>query len=169
MKRSSIIAILTIVAMALLAGCSGEPVAKSGDTVKVKYRVSLEDGTVVDSSATDDPLEFTLGSGQIIPGVENAVIGMKIGDADTVIVIPEEAYGPYRQEMIGQINRGEFPADMELVVGGQLSMPQPNGGFIPVTIVAVDDTMVTLDANHPLAGKTLTFALELKEIVAPVP
>ncbi len=169
MKRSTIIAILTVVAMALLAGCSGEPVAKSGDTVKVKYKVSLEDGVVVDSSATEEPLEFTLGSGQIIPGVENAVVGMKVGDADTVTVIPEEAYGPHRDDMIGQVKRTDFPPEMELSIGQQLSMPQSNGGFLPVTIIAMDDTTVTLDANHPLAGKTLTFELELKEIVAPMP
>jgi len=169
MKVSTISAILLVVAMALLAGCSGDPVVKSGDTVKINYKVSLEDGLVVDSSTVDAPLQFTIGSGQIIPGVENAVLGMKVGDADTVTVIPEEAYGPRRDEMIGQVKRTDFPPEIELEIGRQLSMPQPNGGFLPVKIVAMDDSMVTLDANHPLAGETLTFELELIEIMAPAP
>ncbi|UCD16968.1 MAG: peptidylprolyl isomerase [Candidatus Zixiibacteriota bacterium] len=169
MKNLIIGAILLTFATALLPGCSGDRAVKSGDTVKVDYKVALEDGSVVDSSATGQPLQFTLGAGNIIPGVENAVIGMKVGDSKSVSIPPEEAYGPRRDDMIGNVRRSEFPQDMSLTVGQRLQMPQPNGGFIPVTVVAITDTMVTLDANHPLAGQTLNFDLQLVEIMEAAP
>jgi peptidylprolyl isomerase len=138
--------------------------AKESDTVKVHYTGRLNDGTVFDSSVDREPLEFTLGEGQVIPGFEEAVIGMNLGDSKTVAIPADQAYGPYRQEMLVVIGRGEFPTSITPEIGQHLQVRQADGQVILVTIAEVTDSTVTLDANHPLAGQDLTFEIELVEI-----
>lgn len=141
--------------------------AKSGDTVKVHYTGKLaDDGTVFDSSEGRDPLEFAIGEGQIIPGFEQAVIGMAEGESKTVEIPSEEAYGPHRPEMVLEVDREQIPEDIEVKTGQQLQVQHPSGQQIPVVVTGIADTKVTLDANHPLAGQTLKFDIELVKVGA---
>ncbi len=136
--------------------------AKSGDTVQVHYTGRLEDGSVFDSSDGRDPLEFQLGSGMVIPGFDQGLTGMSVGEKKTIHIPAEEAYGPVNEEMILQIERSQIPPDLPLELGMQLNMHQDgNGQVVPVKVVEVTDESVTLDANHELAGKDLIFDLEL--------
>jgi len=136
--------------------------AKSGDTVQVHYTGRLEDGSVFDSSDGRDPLEFQLGSGMVIPGFDQGLTGMTVGEKKTIHIPADEAYGPVNEEMIIQIERDQIPPDLPLELGMQLNMHQDgNGQVVPVKVVEVTDESVTLDANHELAGKTLIFDLEL--------
>lgn len=137
--------------------------AKSGDTVRVHYTGTLNDGTVFDSSRGQDPLEFQLGGGQVIPGFDDAVTGMAVGEERTVTIPAAEAYGPHRSDLTVDVDRGQLPDDMEPTVGQQLQVSRGGQNF-RVTVAAVSSETVTLDANHPLAGEDLTFALELVEI-----
>ena len=139
---------------------------KNGDTVHIHYTGTLSDGTTFDSSQGRDPLAFQVGAGQIIPGLDAAIPGMAVGDTKTVNVPCEEAYGPVNPGMRQDIPRAEIPADIPVEIGTRLQMQAPNGQPIPVVVVASDDTTVTLDANHPLAGKDLTFNIELVAINA---
>lgn len=141
-------------------------VAKSGDTVKVHYTGKLEDGTEFDSSVGAEPLEFDLGAAQVIEGFENAIIGMKEGETKTVVIPVEQAYGPINEEYVLKAPRDNMPPDLDPFVGLQLLMPVPNAEPVPVIITEVSDVEITLDANHPLAGKELTFELELVGILA---
>lgn len=140
---------------------------KDGDTVKVHYTGTLtEDGTVFDSSQDREPLEFTLGEGKLIPGFEKAVVGMEEGDETTVEIESGDAYGQRREDLELEVAKSDLPDNIEPEVGMQLQMQQQeNGQAIPVQITAVEDELVKLDANHPLAGKDLTFDIELIEIV----
>lgn len=138
--------------------------AKKGDKVKVHYTGRLDDGTVFDSSANSDPLEFTIGSGAIIPGFEQAVIGMTQGESKTEKILTEDAYGPYMSEMVLTVDRQQIPADIEPEIGQQLQLQHPSGGIIPVVITEIAQETITLDANHPLAGENLTFDIQLVEI-----
>lgn len=138
--------------------------AQTGDTVRVHYTGRLGEGEVFDSSQGRDPLEFTVGGGQVIAGFDEAVTGMAPGDEKTVVIPAEQAYGPRRDEMTGEVPRAQFPPDIEPQVGQQLQMKQAGQDFV-VTVTEVSDETVRLDANHPLAGKDLTFDLELVEIV----
>ncbi len=140
--------------------------AKVGDSVKLHYTGSLNDGTVFDSSQGRDPLEFTLGQNQVIPGFENAVLGMSPGDSKTINIPAEQAYGPRREDMVIDVPPSEFPDNITPTVGDRLQIRQPNGGAFNVVVSAVSDTSVTLDGNHPLAGEDLTFEIELVEISA---
>ena len=140
--------------------------AKPGDTVKVHYRGSLEDGTVFDTSHGRQPLEFTIGEGQVIPGFEGAMVGMDPGDSKSVTVEPQAGYGERRRELVVDVERDRFPADLEVEVGRQVQVHQKDGSPRVATIARVDDDSVTLDVNHPLAGKDLTFDIELIEIDA---
>ena len=137
---------------------------KSGDTVRIHYTGTLNDGTTFDSSAGRDPLEFVVGSGQIIPGLDKAMPGMEVGEKKTVAIEPEEAYGPVHAEAKQNVPRGEIPDHIPLDLGTQLQVQTPNGQTMQVTVAEVTENEVTLDANHPLAGKDLTFAIELVEI-----
>ncbi|MBE9638926.1 FKBP-type peptidyl-prolyl cis-trans isomerase [Salipiger mangrovisoli] len=137
---------------------------KTGDTVRIHYTGTLNDGTTFDSSAGRDPLEFQVGSGQIIPGLDKAIPGMTVGDKKTVEVPADEAYGPVHPEARQAVPRAEIPDNIPLDLGTPLQMQTPTGQVVQVTVVEVTDTEVTLDANHPLAGKDLTFAIELVEI-----
>lgn len=138
--------------------------AKPGDTVKIHYTGRLEDGTVFDSSANREPLEFTLNGGQVIPGFEQAVLGMSPGESKTEKIPMDQAYGPHRPEMVLEVNREQMPPELQPEVGQQLQVQQPDGQAIPVFITEVTESTVTLDANHPLAGEDLTFDIELVEI-----
>jgi FKBP-type peptidyl-prolyl cis-trans isomerase 2 len=139
---------------------------KSGDTVQIHYTGTLQDGTTFDSSEGRDPLEFVVGSGQIIPGLDSALPGMTEGDKKVVKVASEEAYGPVNPEMRQAVPREGIPADIPLDPGTRLQMQTPEGQALPVTVIEVDETTVTLDANHPLAGKDLQFDIELVKIAA---
>lgn len=138
--------------------------AKDGDTVKVHYKGTLDDGTVFDSSEGGEPLEFTVGQGQVIPGFDQAVTGMNIGDTKTVHIEARDAYGPHMPAMMVEVSRDQLPPDLQPEVGVQLGLQHPSGQVIPVTIAAVTDEKITLDANHPLAGQALNFEIKLVSI-----
>jgi peptidylprolyl isomerase len=138
--------------------------AKKGDSVKIHYTGTLADGTVFDSSAGRDPLGFTLGSGQVIVGFDEAVLGMAIGEKKTVTIPSHKAYGEKNEELVIEVPRSQVPPDLNPEVDQKLQMGGPNGELVVVTVVAVNDEVVVLDANPPLAGKDLTFALELVAI-----
>jgi peptidylprolyl isomerase len=139
--------------------------AISGDTVKVHYTGKLNDGTQFDTSAEGDPLQFTLGDGQIIPGFEEAVTGMSLGETRTNTIPADQAYGPHQEEMVLIVERDAFPADIDPALGQQLEVRQADGRTIDVIITEITESSVTLDANHPLAGQDLTFEIQLVEII----
>lgn len=134
---------------------------KEGDTVRIHYTGTLEDGTVFDSSDGREPLEFQLGSGQIIPGLDQALPGMSVGEAKTVHIPCDLAYGAHNPQGRQDVPRDQIPDSIPLEVGLGLQMQMPDGRAMPVVVAAVSDETVTLDANHPLAGKDLTFAVEV--------
>ena len=138
---------------------------KSGDTVRIHYTGTLADGSQFDSSSGRDPLEFTIGAGSVIPGFEQAIIGMAVGDSKSVTIACADAYGPHDAELIREVEREAIPDSIELAVGLQLQAQGPDNSQLVLTVVEFDEETVRLDANHPLAGKDLTFALELVEIV----
>jgi FKBP-type peptidyl-prolyl cis-trans isomerase 2 len=138
--------------------------ASAGDTVKVHYTGTLEDGTVFDSSREREPLEFTIEGGQIIPGFEEAVVGMEEGEEKSVDIPPEKAYGPRQEDAVMEFPREQLPPDMEPEEGMQLQLQSQDGNAFPAQVVEVGDETVTLDANHPLAGETLNFDIELVEV-----
>ncbi|WP_136440111.1 FKBP-type peptidyl-prolyl cis-trans isomerase [Pacificoceanicola onchidii] len=138
---------------------------KSGDTVRIHYTGTLADGSVFDSSQGRDPLEFQVGSGQIIPGLDKAIPGMTAGEKKKVDIPADEAYGQPNPQAMQTVPRADIPADIPLEVGLQLQVQTPTGQVMPVTVTEMTEEQVTLDANHPLAGKDLTFDFELVEIV----
>lgn len=151
----------------LIAGCEGDPqVAEVGDTVSVHYVGTLDDGTEFDSSRKrGETLSFVVGSGQMITGFDNAVVGMKVGETKTVTLLPEEAYGEYDEELLLEFSRDELPEGMENPqVGQSILLTVPGGGSIPKPIVEVTDTYIIVDANNELAGETLTFEIEMVSI-----
>ena len=139
--------------------------AKSGDTVKVHYTGRLEDGTVFDSSEDREPLEFKIGGGKVIPGFDKGIIGMECGAKKTIEIPPEEAYGQRRDDLVAVLKKSELPEDIPLNVGQHLQSKHRNGSIINLVITDVAEDTITVDANPPLAGKTLIFDLELKSIV----
>jgi FKBP-type peptidyl-prolyl cis-trans isomerase 2 len=139
--------------------------AAAGNNVKVHYTGTLDDETVFDSSRDRDPLEFTIGNGQLIKGFEDAVVGMAVGDLKTVGISSEEAYGNHRDELLINIDKKQFPENIDPVEGLQISLKSPEGKIVNASVTAVGESSVTLDANHPLAGKNLTFNIELVEIL----
>ncbi len=149
----------------LTSGCSGSSaVASDGDTVRVDYTGTLEDGTTFDTSVGREPLEFTLGAGQMIPGFETAVYGLKIGQSKTVTIPAEEAYGRHQDDLIMVLAREQLPADLDPKIDQQLPMQRTDGSTVIVIVTDVSETTITVDANHPLAGEDLTFEIELVEI-----
>ncbi|MHC4541469.1 MAG: FKBP-type peptidyl-prolyl cis-trans isomerase [Planctomycetota bacterium] len=138
---------------------------KYGDTVKVHYTGRLQDGTVFATTVKRAPLQLTIGQGQVIPGFENAVVGMSPGESKTVKTPADNAYGPHREEMTQTIGRDQFPKHLKPVMGQVLQDHQTNGKIIDVVVANVGESTVTLDANHPLAGKDLTFDIQLVEIL----
>ena len=139
--------------------------AKQGDTVNVHYTGKLEDGTVFDSSRSRHPLQFTIGKGQVISGFEQAVIGMNLGESKTARIPVDQAYGPRQNDRIVTVERAQLPPGLNPLVGQRLELTQTDDQRILVTVSAMTDTTLTLDANHPLAGKDLFFDIELVKIV----
>ncbi len=137
---------------------------KSGDTIKVHYHGTLTDGSIFDSSNGREPLEFEVGSGMVIEGFDNGVLGMSIGEKKTITIPAEQAYGNPREDMFMEFPLDRFPADMVPEIGMQLNMSNNEGDQFPVAIVEIADEYVVLDGNHPLAGKDLIFDLDLVEI-----
>ncbi len=137
---------------------------KKGDKIKVHYHGKLDDGTTFDSSEGRDPLAFEVGSGMVIPGFDAGVTGMEKGEKKTIVIPSDEAYGPKLDEMIMEFPKERFPEDMKPEIGMSLNMSNQDGQSFPVVIKEVKEDVVVLDANHPLAGKDLTFDLELVEI-----
>ena len=139
--------------------------AKQGDTVKVNYTGKLSDGTIFDTSRSRHPLQFTLGKGQVISGFEQAIVGMNTGESKTSVIPVDLAYGPRKDEMIVTLERSQLPPDIHASVGQRLELTQENDQTILVTVADTTETTMTLDANHPLAGKELTFDIELMGIL----
>ena len=138
---------------------------KTGDTVKVHYTGKLADGSEFDSSINKEPMQFKIGEGKLIPGFEQAVVGMSVGEKNTFTIPSTEAYGERRDDMNVNVEKEKLPDDLEPELGQQLQIQQQDGNAIPVVIADVTDTHVTLDANHPLAGEDLTFEIEVVEVV----
>ncbi len=140
--------------------------AKTGDTVKIHYTGKLQEtDKVFDTSRNSDPIEFQIGEGKLIPGFEKAVTGMNVGEKKTISLPPDEAYGQRREDLLVSVNRERFPEDVTPEVGKMLRIERPDGDTINVHVAKVEDDAVILDANHPLAGNTLVFDMELLEIV----
>lgn len=162
--------------------------AQQGDTVRVHYTGTLSDGSIFDSSEVAEqescgcdcsssggcgtgsdcgcePLEFVIGAATVIPGFENAVMGLSVGDSITVTIPADEAYGQHQEQMVAVVERTELGGDIQPIEGQQLEVELQDGSTVPVLITEVTETTVTLDANHPLAGQDLTFAIRLVEIV----
>ena len=137
---------------------------QAGDTVRVHYTGTLEDGTQFDSSRGAEPLEFAMGQGQLIAGFENAVADLAVGDSCTVTLQPEEGYGEVNEAMVQDVPREMMPEGVELEVGMVLQGSADDGRVDNFTVVSFTDDHVKLDANHPLAGKVLTFEIELVAI-----
>ena len=141
--------------------------AKRGDNVKVHYTGKLGDGTIFDSSDGGEPLEFALGSGQVIQGFDEGVVGMKVGESKVVEIPVAKAYGEHNPEMVIQAPIEQVPPDLNPELGMRLEMGGANGEILRVVVVEIADTHITLDANPPLAGEDLTFEIELVECAAP--
>lgn len=138
--------------------------AAQGDTVKVRYTGRLADGTVFDASPDDRPLHFILGKGEVIPGFDEQITGMYAGESKTFTIPPEKAYGPHDPRYVEELPRSVFPADLPLVIGHQLEVTNEAGDRLLVMVADLSDQSVTLDGNHPLAGRNLTFDVELLEV-----
>lgn len=139
--------------------------AQTGDTVKVHYTGRLGDGTIFDSSEDREPLEFTIGDGKLIPGFENGVIGMQVGEQKEIEVAFEDAYGAFNEEMFVEVPRKELPAEFAAEIGEFVEISDQDGNTFVVQVMEVDENTVVLDGNHPLAGEDLIFNLKLVAIV----
>lgn len=138
--------------------------AKAGHTVKIHYTGTLDDGTQFDSSEGRDPLEFELGSGQVIAGFDQAVEGMAVGDSKSVKLAPAQAYGERQEQMVQDVPKSALPSDLQPQVGMALSARSPDGREMQLTVTDVKEDVITVDGNHPLAGQNLNFEIELVEI-----
>ncbi len=139
--------------------------AEVGDTVRVHFTGKLDDGTVFDSSRERDPLEFKVGEGKTIRGLEDAVVGLHLGESKEALVKPEHGFGHFRNELVQIVGRSDFPADAELTLGQQFNASGFGRDKLVVTIVDITGNEITIDANHPLAGKNLVLEVQLVEIV----
>jgi peptidylprolyl isomerase len=139
--------------------------AQYGDTVTVHYTGRLENGEVFADSRDDEPIEITIGDGQYIPGFERSVVGMETGETKTVTLPPEEAFGTRHEELVMKIERSKFPERLVPSIGQQFQIRQEGGETLEVTVSDLDEETVTLDANHPLAGYTLTFSIQLVAVI----
>lgn len=149
--------------------------AQQGDRVRIHFTGTLEDGTVFDSTeqecdcedcgCDEGPFEMVIGEGELLPELEEALVGLAPGEEKTVQIAADDAYGPYDDELVLVVGRGDFPADITPEVGQTLEVTDEEGDAYPVTVVEVEGEEVTLDANHPLAGEDLTFAIRLLEIL----
>ncbi len=141
--------------------------AQQGSKVKVHYTGKYEDGSVFDSSLEREPMEFVIGEGQTIVGFEEAAVGMAPGDTKSVTLGPDKAFGDHEEERVQEVPRSHLPDDLELEVGTVLDVSSPDGENFNVRVMKLDEETVTLDANHPLAGETLSFDLEMVEVEDP--
>jgi peptidylprolyl isomerase len=139
--------------------------AKTGDKVKVHFEGYLEDGQVFGSTMDDEPFEFIIGEKNMLPGFENAIVGMQKGDTKTITLPPEEAYGHHKKELVSVMEKSGFPKEINLEVGKKLRVRTQDGKYTVVTIKDVTEDSIVLDENDPLAGKTLTFKIELVDII----
>ena len=164
-KNSSSILLVGVVLVALLVvlGGGGKTI-QEGSNVKLHYTGTLNDGTVFDSSEGKDPLEFTVGEGQVIPGFEKELMGMKAGDKKTLNILTEDAYGERDEQRVGDYPKENIPEGMEIEVGSKVFLQAPEGGIAFATILKIEEEIVVLDLNHPLAGKDLTFEIEILEV-----
>lgn len=135
--------------------------AKPGDTVSIHYTGTLDDGTQFDSSQGREPLEFEIGSGQVIPGFDKAVEGMAVGDNKSVRIEANDAYGERHEQLVQEVDRSMLPDNLEPEAGMTLQSNSPDGQVMQFVVTDVSDATITVDANHPLAGQALTFAIEL--------
>ncbi len=138
--------------------------AKNGNKVKLHFTGKLDDGTVFATSVDSAPIEFTLGEGQVLPGIEEATEGMATGESKTVTIAAEQAYGPRRDDLKQEIPKDHLPDDLTPEVGQRLRIERIDGDPMVVSVAAVTDESITVDANHPLAGRDLTFDLEMVEV-----
>jgi peptidylprolyl isomerase len=138
--------------------------AKNGTQVSVHYKGTLNDGSVFDESRPEQPLQFTVGGGQVIPGFDKAVEGMTVGDSKTITLEADQAYGQHRDDLVMKVDRERVPKELDLEVGQRYQMEKESGEKFKVTVTEVTDSAVTLDANHPLAGKDLTFEIKLVDV-----
>ena len=136
--------------------------AATGDTVKVHYTGKLDDGTVFDSSLESEPMQFKIGEGQLIPDFEKAVVGMEVGESKTIHIACNDAYGPHQKEMIMVVDRKEVPPNIDPQPGQRLQLRSPDGNTFLVLVTDASEENVTLDGNHPLAGKDLNFEIQLR-------
>ena len=170
MKFKRVLLVLALVAVVFASGCQAADKpevaggVQVGDAVKIHYTGKLDDGAVFDSSEGRDPLQFIVGDGQVIPGFEEAVIGMQPGESKTVKIPADKAYGPHRKDLLAEVDRSQIQ-ETELEVGQELVLQHPSGNLVRVTVLDISETSVIVDANHPLAGKDLTFEIELVEIL----
>jgi peptidylprolyl isomerase len=139
--------------------------AKEDDTVKVHYTVRLDSDTVVGSTKNEEPLQFTLGKGQVLPGFEQAVVGMNSGESKTVLVTADQAFGPYLDEMVVVVDRGRLPEGLNPKEGDRIQLQSRSGETMTVSVMGVSESTITIDGNHPLAGKDLIFDIEFLEVV----
>lgn len=139
--------------------------AKPGDTVKIHYTGKLDDGMVFETSSGHEPLRFKIGNSGLIPAFEQTVVGMKQGESRTVKIVAHEAYGPRREELVVAVERKKFPENIKPYLGLELEVCESDGRVFPSKVIDVSEQSVTLDANHPLAGKDLVFDIELVEII----
>ena len=139
--------------------------AKSGDTVKVNYTGKLNDGSIFDTSENREPLQFKIGAGHVIPGFEQAVVGMTPGDSKDIEIPAKDAYGLYHEKLVVKVPRDKVPSDLNPEKGQQLRLQQPEGNDILVNVKEVNNDEIVLDANHQLAGKDLFFNIQLVEII----
>jgi peptidylprolyl isomerase len=139
--------------------------AKTGDKVKVHFEGYLEDGQVFGSTMDDEPFEFIIGEKNMLPGFENAIVGMQKGDTKTITLPPEEAYGTHKKELVSVMEKSGFPKEINLEIGKRLRVRTQDGKYTVVTIKDVTEDSIVLDENDPLAGKTLTFKIELVDII----
>ncbi|HOF58506.1 MAG TPA: peptidylprolyl isomerase [Syntrophorhabdaceae bacterium] len=139
--------------------------AKMNDRVRVHYSGTFGDGTMFDSSLEREPFEFVIGQGMVIPGFEKGIVGMSVGETKKVSIACEDAYGPYKEDLVGTVDRSRIPENIELEIGIVLQMHSPDGSITNVTVKDINDEGVRLDLNHPLAGKDLIFEIKLMEVL----
>ncbi|MFC1938871.1 peptidylprolyl isomerase [Chloroflexota bacterium] len=148
----------------MLSACESTPIAKTGDNVQVNYTLSLADGTVYETSVGNQPLELIIGKGDFLPDFEKAIVGMKVGESKTIIILAADAYGTRRDDLVFTVDRSQLAAGVEPKVGDQLQNTDASGQPMVAIVTAVSDTTITLDTNLPLAGEDLTFKIDLLKI-----
>ena len=166
-KTCEVLLGILVMGTVLAIGCTGwggPAQVKDGDTVKLHYSGTLANGEVFDTTEGREPAEFTLGQSMLIPGFEEAVKGMKVGESKTVTIPAEKAYGPHRDDQVVVVGRDQLPKGMDPKVGQPIRVQKSDGSGILVVVIDTSETTITIDANHPLTGKDLTFEIKILEI-----